>query len=49
MGPKFLKNNNEQILEEFAVDRISDNTKGNISENILEEIEKNKNPWQKRK
>ena len=34
MGTKFLKNDNEQILEEFAVDKISKNTKGNISENI---------------
>ena len=39
MGPKFLTNDNEQILEEFAVDKISENTKGNISENILEKIE----------
>ena len=39
MGPKFLKNDIEQILEEFAVDKISENTKGNISENILEKIE----------
>ena len=38
MGPKFLKNDNEQILEEFAVDKIRENTKGDISENILEKI-----------
>ena len=36
MGPKFLKNDNEQILKEFAVDKISENTKGSISENTLE-------------
>ena len=39
MGPKILENNNEQIVTEYAVGRISENVKGNTSENILEDIE----------
>ena len=39
MGPKFLKNDNEQILEEFAVVKISEKSKGNTLENILNDIE----------
>ena len=29
MGPKFLENDNEQIVTEYAVNRISENVKGN--------------------
>ena len=43
MGPKFLENDNEQIVTEYAVDRISKNIKGNTLENILDDmVEKQK-------
>ena len=39
MVQKFLKNDNEQIVTEYVVDRISENVKGNTLENILNDIE----------
>ena len=39
MSLKFLENDNEQIVTEYAVDRISENVNGNTLENILDDIE----------
>lgn len=42
MGPKFLEKDNEQIVTEYGVDRISKNLKGSTLENILNDIEEKK-------
>ena len=39
MGPKFLENDNEKIVTEYAVDRTSRTLNGNTLENILNDIE----------
>ena len=39
MGPKFLENDNEQIVTKYTVDKISEKLKRNTLENISNDIE----------
>ena len=36
---KNIENDNEKIVTEYAVDRISENVKGNTLQNILDDIQ----------